>query len=86
MKLIETNITQNTVKIRYEDTQSPSNPESWVELQVPLNKLKLPSDTPLGNPKSHYLATIREVALRYVRDAFDAEIGRLATLRNQGRG
>ena len=86
MKLIETSVTQTNVRMRYQDTRDPSMPDNWIELQVPLSMLKLPSNTPLGDPESHFLATVREVALRYVRDVFDAEIVRLEARRNRGRG
>jgi hypothetical protein len=84
MKLLETVVTETAVGMRYADNADPAKAKHWIDCQVPLSELKKPSGMPLGDPERHYLVTVREVGLRYVRDVFEAEIARLADLRSQG--
>jgi hypothetical protein len=83
MKLIETVVTDSTVRMRYADNADPAKAKHWIDFQVPLAELRQVSETPLGDPESHYLSTVRLTALRYVRGKADGEIQRLLNLRAQ---
>jgi hypothetical protein len=81
MKLIETKILETTVRMRYADDADPAKASQWIDFQVPLAELLSPNGrVELGDPESRYLAEIRLVALRYVRDAIGAETQRLSSL------
>ncbi len=86
MKLIATTITETAVRMRFADAEDETRATKWIDFQVPLDGLKLPSDTGLGDPETHFLATVRQAALRYARDIIGDETRRLASLRDQMRG
>jgi hypothetical protein len=86
MKLIETKILGTTIRMRYADNADPLKATQWLDFQVPLADLSLPAvDTeyPLGDPEKRYLGSIRQAALRYVRNVIAAETQRLASLPGQ---
>src|SRR5205823_911958 len=82
LAIIETTISDSTIRMRLADNADPSAATEWVEFVVPLAPLTLPTvggqDVPLGPAEDRRLATIRLAALRYVRDAIGAETQRLA--------
>ena len=81
MQLVETKISGTMVYMRYADNPDSAKATKWVDFQVPLALLELPSsqgDDPLGNPESRYLGSIQQAALRYARDLIGAETQALA--------
>jgi len=79
MKLIETNVSATTVRMRFEDDAQPVEPEEWVEFEVPLAKLTMGDhQTPMGDPAARRFALIQRAALQRARDVIDDEIQRLA--------
>jgi hypothetical protein len=82
MHLIETMISETAVRMRYADQPEPARATEWVDFQVKLADLMVPTDPGelLENPESHYLATIRLAALRRARDVIDGENERLLSL------
>jgi hypothetical protein len=84
MKLIKTTVSETTVRMRFADQSDAAEATQWVDFQVPLGDLRSPKgQEELGDPETRYLAEIRLVALRFVRDAIDAETRRLAGLANR---
>jgi hypothetical protein len=85
MKLIETTVLETTIRMRYADDADPAKATQWIDFQVNLADLVLPDapDQKLGDLESHYLAVIRQAALRYARDTIGAETQRLARLASQ---
>ncbi len=56
MKLVETIISETTVKMRYANHEDASEAKHWIDFQVPLHELKQVSDTALGDPEPHFLS------------------------------
>lgn len=86
MKLVETIISETTVKMRYANHEDASEAKHWIDFQVPLHELKQVSDTALGDPEPHFLSTVRLAALRYARKAIDDEIQGLMRRREGNHG
>jgi hypothetical protein len=81
MKLIETIVSETSVRMRYADDADPAKAIEWVDFQVSLSELLSPNgQAKLGDPESRFLAEIRLAALRYVRDAIGGETQRLSSL------
>ena len=81
MQLVETKISGTMVHMRCADNPDSAKAIQWIDFQVPLALLELPSsqgDHPLGNPESRYLGSIQQAALRYARDLIGAETQALA--------
>jgi hypothetical protein len=81
LELRETKILPNAVYMRLADNPDPARAVHWIEFQVPLNDLTLPSsggDLPLGDEERRYLGSIRLAALRYARDRLGEETQVLA--------
>ncbi len=85
MKLIETTITESTVHMRYADNADATKAKHWIDFQVPLDKLTLPPERPLGDPELQFLAEVRLAALRYVREVTFSENQRLSGLAGRMR-
>ncbi|MBJ7542335.1 hypothetical protein [Rhodomicrobium udaipurense] len=83
MKLIETTITGTSVRMRYADHEDAAKATQWVDFQVPISELHLPSETALGDPEPRSLALVRLAALRYARDVIGSETQRLSNLVNR---
>jgi hypothetical protein len=77
MQLIETKILPNAVHMRFVDDLDPQKADYWIDFQVPLDDLMLPS--PARNEhlpeevEKWYLGSIRLAALRYALDALVAQ-------------
>ena len=65
MKLIETSLTEDFVTIRLADDPDGDEAHEWLELQVPVDVLKL------GDVQKHPLGNIQAAALRHLRAAID---------------
>jgi hypothetical protein len=85
MELIETALSETSVRMRFSDQEDISKAKHWLDFQVPLEKLSLLLERPLGDPEAHFLAEIRQEALRYVRDVVSAETQRIANLAGRMR-
>jgi hypothetical protein len=48
--------------------------EYWIDFQVPVEKLTLPPESPLGNPDTQLLSAVRLAVLRYARSVISGEI------------
>jgi hypothetical protein len=83
MKLIETIVTEKTVRMRYADNEDAAKASQWIDFQVPLDKLEHADQTALGEPELRYLAQVRQAALRYARGVIGDETQRLASLINR---
>jgi hypothetical protein len=82
MELRETKILPNGVYMRLADDPDPQKADYWIEFQVPLDDLTLPTaggDVPLGDEEKRYLGSIRLAALRYAREIIGAETQALAS-------
>jgi hypothetical protein len=73
MKLIETTISETTIRMQYADDPDPEKAQEWLDFQVPLKGMELPSG-PLGDSRERSLRLIQAAALRKVRDLVDDEI------------
>jgi hypothetical protein len=81
MKLIETIVSETSVRMRYADDADPAKATQWIDFQVPLSDLKSPDQhNPLGDIESRFLAELRLVALRHAREVIGAETQRLSGL------
>jgi hypothetical protein len=72
MKLIAITLTEEFVTLRLADSEDPDEAEEWIEFQVPIDALTLPTasgEVSLGDVQKHYLASIQRAALRYAQDA-----------------
>jgi hypothetical protein len=81
MQLIETKILPNAVYMRLADDHDPQKADYWIEFQVPLDELTLPTsmgDEPLGDAERRFVGSVRLAALRYARDALGEETRALA--------
>lgn len=80
LKIVETTVTDEAVRVRIANNADPERASLWVDIQAPISDLTVGHDSPLGNPKIRRLAAIHQAALRYARDAVDAEIEVIADL------
>lgn len=80
LKHVETTVGETTIQMRYADHPDPAKATEWFDFQVKIADLRMVSGTPVKDLESHYLAVVRQVALRYVRDVIGEETQRLATL------
>lgn len=81
MKLVKTSLSDAAIRMRLADDADPIKATQWIEFQVPLKPLALPSpsgDFALGDPLKRYFGSIQQAALRYARDVLGAETHRLA--------
>jgi hypothetical protein len=83
MKLIETTVSDTTVRVRFADNADTAKATQWIDLQVPVADLKHGSRTPLPNPETLVLGASQVAVLRFVRDLADAEISRLVSRQNR---
>jgi hypothetical protein len=74
MKLIETTISETTIRMQYADDPDPEKAQEWLDFQVPLPSLMLPRSEVLGETRERTLRQVRLAALRYVQDVIAAEI------------
>jgi hypothetical protein len=77
MKLIETVITETSVRIRLADDADRLKAQSWIDCQLPRAALQRLSGTPVAALDAWSLPIVRQVILENVRAAVDAEIARL---------
>jgi hypothetical protein len=86
MKHVETKISETAIRMRYASDSRPEAATEWLEFEVPLAPLGLPTPTgdarlgSLGGLHTQYLSSIQLAALRYVRDAVADETQRLESL------
>jgi hypothetical protein len=87
MELIETTISEDSVRMCFANEQEPSKATGWIDFQVPLHGLNSPTsaNTVLGDPQLRFLEEIQRAALRYVRDAITDEIDVRVSLANRRR-
>ena len=86
MKLLETTLTETTVRMRYADHADVSKASQWLEFQVPLAGMRLPlshGEEEFGDdPDIRLLAEVRLAALRSLRLLIGEETRRLSQLRD----
>jgi hypothetical protein len=75
---VETTISATAIHVRYADNADAAKATEWIDVQVKLSNLKLPSGTVVKDPESHLLAGLRLTALLYAREEANAEIQRLS--------
>ncbi len=80
MKLVETTVTETTIRLLLADNPDPALTASWIECQLPMASLKLGSGTAIGDPNIRRLALVHQAALHEARNAITAEIRRLEGL------
>jgi hypothetical protein len=86
MKHIETKISETSIRIRYANEPRPEAATEWLEFEVPLAPLGLPTPSgdaalgSLGSLHTQFLSAIQLAALQYVRDAIGEETQRLEGL------
>lgn len=74
MKLVETNLTGESIRVRFADAEEAGDANEWIWFQVPLEGATRESGTPLPNPKSLHLAEVLLVALRRAHRVIGDEI------------
>jgi hypothetical protein len=87
-KLVETTISETTVRLRYANENEAAKSTEWIDIQVPLAELLVPhthQPTKIGNPEPYFVAEVRLAALHYVRDVIGAEIQRLGVVAGRNR-
>jgi hypothetical protein len=77
MKLVETEITDTSVRFRLADDSDRVKAQSWIECQLPRSVLKRLSGSPAAGLDGWSLPIVRQVILENARAAIDAEIARL---------
>lgn len=82
MQLVQTNISESSIRMRFANNADPAKATEWIDFQFPLAVLKAPvgPTAALGDPETRYLAEIRLAALRHVRDVIGDETQRLSGL------
>jgi hypothetical protein len=80
LKIVETTVTEETVRVRIANNADPTKATRWVDIQAPVSDLTVGHEAPLGIVKIRRLAAIHQAVLRYARDAIDAEIDALEAL------
>ena len=83
MKIVETTISETSIRMRYADSSDPLKATEWIDFQLKLSELKRPSGTKLGEPEPLHLAELRRAALQCVQDLLDNEIRRLRESSNR---
>jgi hypothetical protein len=84
MKLIETTVSETTVRMRYADNADPAKASQWIDFQVPLAELAEGTGarkTHLDRLEARFLGAIQEAALHYMQDVVAKEIRETATRR-----
>ena len=88
LSLIETTVSEYSVRMRYADKTDPTKALAWIDFCFPLGDLVHPDSRdgqPLGDPEKQYLGEIRLAVLRAARDLIGAEIQRLSALAGRNR-
>ncbi len=83
MKLIETTVSETTVRMRYADNADAAKATQWVDIQVPIAGLVRGSGTPLSDPSGLKLSITQATVLHAVQDLIGVEMSRLANLANR---
>jgi len=81
MKSVKTTILGDAVYMRIADHHDPEETEYWMEFQVPLDDLMLPTaagEESLGDSERRSLGEIQTAALRYAREQLAEEAHTLA--------
>jgi hypothetical protein len=78
LTLIETTVSETTVRLRYAD--DANSPTEWLDFQVKNQALKMPSGTAMTDRDIHALGAVKLAALRHVLAVTDAEIARIRDL------
>jgi hypothetical protein len=82
MKLIETTVSEKTVRLRLADKAEPAEATEWLDVQMRHQDLKLPSGTVVPRIRAQALGALEIAALDHVLRIVQREIERL---RNAGR-
>jgi hypothetical protein len=77
MKLIETVISETSIRLRYADETDPTKAVEWVDVQFALSGLKNPED---AKPELQYVAELQRAALDRLQAVLSGEIQRLRSL------
>lgn len=82
MKLIETIVSETTVRMRYANNADPAKATQWFDFQFLTAELQTEAEgnSPIGDPESRYVGEVRRAALRRARALIDPEMKRLADL------
>jgi hypothetical protein len=83
MKLIETTVSETTVRMQYADNADPEKATQWIDLQFRMADLKHGSGTPLPPVAPLKLAAIQAAALTRAQELIGEEMGRLLALVRQ---
>jgi hypothetical protein len=87
-KLIETIVSETSVRLLFADKPDPAEATAWVEVCAPLTDLKMPGmDRPLFDPEAAapLHAEVQLAALRYARDVIGGETQALSELVGRNR-
>lgn len=77
MKIVETILTDASVRVRIADDADCLKAQSWIDCQLARSGLRRLSGTPVANLDDLALPIVRQVILENARAAIDAEIARL---------
>ena len=85
MKLIQTTISEISVRLRYADNEDAAKATQWMDFQFPLSDLRNTEDPTrqARQPSVQFLAEVQRSALRRARDVIGEETKRLVTLLDQ---
>jgi hypothetical protein len=78
MRLIETTITVDTLRMRFSGDVTLENSTESLTFEVPIATLLVGENNPLGDPGARSLAVIQRAALHHVRVVVTDEMQRLA--------
>jgi hypothetical protein len=80
MQLVQTNFSADFVRMRYANNPDLALATEWIDFQVPMAELRLPSDHAqgLGDLDTLMIGEFHLAALRHAREALAAETQRLA--------
>ena len=85
MKLVETTVSEDFVRLRLADDASWAKAAEWVDLRAPLQSLRHRRGDPIAPPESQLLLEVQIAALRHAQAAIRTEIGRLEGLVGRSR-
>ena len=80
MNIVETKISETSVRLRYADNADPAKATQWMDFQFPLGDLLNSEKKPFADLQLEFLVEVQRGVLRQARDLVGAEMKRIADL------